>query len=217
MSQDLGAPHMGDQDGMRMIGTAVAELALEPYPPAGFHRGEYHRLRAGRFRVVYVVEDDLITVEHVDRGRIWRGPLAASGHGLLHRVVVKRYTVPDQILPGQHREAFPLEEAPDRPAGLDEQAPYPLLARRGLCRVIKLGCDALTNRLRRAEQMVDVPALLKIDVAGDTIAFIGCARSASAAMTGTSSGSSAYPMAQYSAGRLKITARLTILPSRTLK
>lgn len=58
---------MGDQDGMRTIGTAVAELALEPYPPTGFHRGEYHRLRAGRFRVVYVVEDDLITVEHVDR------------------------------------------------------------------------------------------------------------------------------------------------------
>src|ERR1700722_4345577 len=41
------------------------------------------------------------------------------------------------------------------------------------------------------------------------------ARSGSAGMTGP--GASVQPMAQYSAGRLKITARLTILPSRTLK
>jgi hypothetical protein len=56
-----------DQDGMRAIGAAVAALVLEPYPLEGFHEGEYHRLRAGRFRVIYVVEDDLITVERVDR------------------------------------------------------------------------------------------------------------------------------------------------------
>jgi mRNA-degrading endonuclease RelE of RelBE toxin-antitoxin system len=58
---------MEDQGAMRAIGTAVAALALDPYPPEGFHRGEYHRLRVGRFRVVYVVDDDLITVERVDR------------------------------------------------------------------------------------------------------------------------------------------------------
>jgi mRNA-degrading endonuclease RelE of RelBE toxin-antitoxin system len=58
---------MGDQDGMRAIGVAVAALALDPYPPEGFHRGEYHRLRVGRFRVVYVVDDDLVTVERVGR------------------------------------------------------------------------------------------------------------------------------------------------------
>lgn len=52
---------------MRTIGAAVAVLALDPYPPDGFHRGNYHRLRLGRFRVVYVVENDLITVERVDR------------------------------------------------------------------------------------------------------------------------------------------------------
>ena len=52
---------------MRAIGAAVAGLVLDPYPPEGFHRGEYHRLRVGRFRVVYVVDDDLITVERVDR------------------------------------------------------------------------------------------------------------------------------------------------------
>jgi hypothetical protein len=58
---------MEDQDGMRAIGAAVAALALDPYPAEGFHRGEYHRLRVGRFRVIYVVEDDVITVERVDR------------------------------------------------------------------------------------------------------------------------------------------------------
>jgi mRNA-degrading endonuclease RelE of RelBE toxin-antitoxin system len=58
---------MGDQDGMRALGAAVAGLVLDPYPPEGFHRGEYHRLRVGRFRVVYVIDDDLITVERVDR------------------------------------------------------------------------------------------------------------------------------------------------------
>jgi mRNA-degrading endonuclease RelE of RelBE toxin-antitoxin system len=58
---------MADQDGMRAIGAAVAALALDLYPPEGFHRGEYHRLRVGRFRVIYVVEDDLVTVERVDR------------------------------------------------------------------------------------------------------------------------------------------------------
>ena len=52
---------------MRVIGAAVAALVLDPYPLGGFHQGEYHRLRLGRFRVVYVVEDDLITVERVDR------------------------------------------------------------------------------------------------------------------------------------------------------
>ena len=52
---------------MRAIGAAVAALGLDLYPPEGFHQSEYHRLRVGRFRVIYVVEDDLITVERVDR------------------------------------------------------------------------------------------------------------------------------------------------------
>jgi hypothetical protein len=58
---------MADQEGMRAIGAAIAALALDPCPPNAFHRGDYHRLRVGRFRVVYVVDDDLITVERVDR------------------------------------------------------------------------------------------------------------------------------------------------------
>lgn len=59
--------YMADQDGMRAIGAAVAGLAFDPYPAEGFHRGDYHRLRVGAYRVVYIVEGDLITVERVDR------------------------------------------------------------------------------------------------------------------------------------------------------
>jgi mRNA-degrading endonuclease RelE of RelBE toxin-antitoxin system len=31
------------------------------------HRGRYHRLRVGRYRVVYSVDGDLITIDRVDR------------------------------------------------------------------------------------------------------------------------------------------------------
>jgi mRNA interferase RelE/StbE len=58
---------MEDQAGMRAIGSAVAQLSEDPYPPEAFHRGGYHRLRVGQYRVVYIVDDDLITVERVDR------------------------------------------------------------------------------------------------------------------------------------------------------
>ena len=58
--------YMDDQDGLRGIGAAVAALAADPYTPEAFHRGDYHRLRVGRIRVVYVIDGDLITVESVD-------------------------------------------------------------------------------------------------------------------------------------------------------
>ena len=58
---------MADQDGMRAIGTAITQLADDPYPPDAFHRGDYHRLRAEPYRVVYMIENDLITIERVDR------------------------------------------------------------------------------------------------------------------------------------------------------
>lgn len=51
----------------RAIGGAVAGLVVDPHPQGAFHRGGYHRLRVGQYRVVYIVEDDLITVERVDR------------------------------------------------------------------------------------------------------------------------------------------------------
>lgn len=61
--------YLHDQNGMHVIGTAVAALAEDPCPPPpeGFHRGRYHRLRVGPYRIMYVVDDDVITVERVDR------------------------------------------------------------------------------------------------------------------------------------------------------
>jgi mRNA interferase RelE/StbE len=59
--------YMHDQAGIRAIGAAVEALADDPYPAEGFHRGRYHRLRVGRYRVLYVIDEDVITVERVDR------------------------------------------------------------------------------------------------------------------------------------------------------
>ena len=63
----LARRYMHDQDGMRAIGTAVSALAGDPCPPEAFHRGRYHRLRVGQYRVLYVIDGDLITIERVDR------------------------------------------------------------------------------------------------------------------------------------------------------
>ena len=60
--------YLVDQAGMHAIGAAIAALADDPYPPPpdGFHRGRYHRLRVGQYRIMYVVDDDVTTVERVD-------------------------------------------------------------------------------------------------------------------------------------------------------
>lgn len=59
--------YLADQAGMRAISAAVAALAVDPDPPDAFVRGDYRRLRVGRYRIMYVVEDGLITIERVDR------------------------------------------------------------------------------------------------------------------------------------------------------
>jgi mRNA-degrading endonuclease RelE of RelBE toxin-antitoxin system len=59
--------YMRDQEGMRAIVAAVDALADDPRPLAGFHAGEYHRLRVGSYRIRYVIEGDLVTIERVDR------------------------------------------------------------------------------------------------------------------------------------------------------
>jgi mRNA interferase RelE/StbE len=61
--------YIHDQDGIGAVGAAIATLADNPYPdpPAGFHRGGYHRLRAGNYRIMYVVDESVITIDRVDR------------------------------------------------------------------------------------------------------------------------------------------------------
>ena len=57
---------MGDQAGMRAVVAAVSALVDDPSPPEAFVRGDYRRLRVGPYRVMYVLEGDLITVERID-------------------------------------------------------------------------------------------------------------------------------------------------------
>jgi mRNA-degrading endonuclease RelE of RelBE toxin-antitoxin system len=58
---------MTDQAGMRAIGAAFAQLSDNPFPPEVFRWGEVLRLRVGLYRIMYTVEDDLITILRVDR------------------------------------------------------------------------------------------------------------------------------------------------------
>lgn len=62
----LASRYIADQTGVRAINGAVAALALDPAPPEGFHRGRYHRLRVGRYRIMYVIDAEMITIERVD-------------------------------------------------------------------------------------------------------------------------------------------------------
>lgn len=52
---------------MCAIGEAVRALTEDPYPSESFRWGRYRRLRVGPYRVMYAVEDDVITIDRVDR------------------------------------------------------------------------------------------------------------------------------------------------------
>ena len=58
---------LDDAEGMQAVVAALDALAGDPYPAQSFQWGEMLRLRVGRYRVMYVIEDDLITIERVDR------------------------------------------------------------------------------------------------------------------------------------------------------
>jgi hypothetical protein len=62
MARASARRYMADQDGMRAIGAAVEALSDDPLSGTAFHAWEYHRLRVGSYRVIYMVEADLITV-----------------------------------------------------------------------------------------------------------------------------------------------------------
>jgi len=58
---------LADTGGMTAVVTALDTLASDPYPAESFRWGDMIRLRVGRYRIMYVVEDDLITIDRVDR------------------------------------------------------------------------------------------------------------------------------------------------------
>jgi hypothetical protein len=58
---------MTDQDGMLEITAAVSALAADPSPAEAFIRGDYRRLKVGPYRVMYILDGDVITIERVDQ------------------------------------------------------------------------------------------------------------------------------------------------------
>lgn len=66
-AKQSAARYMRDQAGMRQLVSAIDRLTENPRPPEAFVRGEYRRLKVGRYRVMYLVEDQLITIDRVDR------------------------------------------------------------------------------------------------------------------------------------------------------
>jgi mRNA-degrading endonuclease RelE of RelBE toxin-antitoxin system len=58
---------LADTSGMTAVVAAVDGLEAEPYPADSFRWGDMHRLRVGQYRIMYVLEGDLITIDRVDR------------------------------------------------------------------------------------------------------------------------------------------------------
>ncbi|MFC9969609.1 type II toxin-antitoxin system RelE/ParE family toxin [Spirillospora sp. NPDC127200] len=58
---------MRDQLGIKEIGQAIERLAEDPFPAESFPWGEYRRLRVGPYRVMYVVQEERITIDRIDR------------------------------------------------------------------------------------------------------------------------------------------------------
>jgi mRNA-degrading endonuclease RelE of RelBE toxin-antitoxin system len=56
-----------DRAGIAAVLEAIDVLAEDPCPARSFAWGEMLRLRVGPYRVMYVVEGDLITVDRIDR------------------------------------------------------------------------------------------------------------------------------------------------------
>lgn len=58
---------MEDRAGLAAVMDAVDALADDPYPAEAFRWGDTLRLRVGRYRIMYTVEGDVITIVRVDR------------------------------------------------------------------------------------------------------------------------------------------------------
>jgi mRNA interferase RelE/StbE len=65
---------LDDPQGLREVLDAVGRLADEPRPGTSFpygspeHRPEYRRLRVGRYRVMYEITEDTISVGNIAHG-----------------------------------------------------------------------------------------------------------------------------------------------------
>jgi mRNA-degrading endonuclease RelE of RelBE toxin-antitoxin system len=66
VSLSLGR-YMDDPAGLAEVLDVVDALGEDPRPPVSFHRGEYHRLRVGRYRVLYEITEDTVLVRHIAR------------------------------------------------------------------------------------------------------------------------------------------------------
>jgi mRNA-degrading endonuclease RelE of RelBE toxin-antitoxin system len=64
---DTASGFLEDRDGLAAVLAATDRLAEDPRPPEAFVRGEFCRLHVGRYRVMYRVEGDLVTIQRVDR------------------------------------------------------------------------------------------------------------------------------------------------------
>jgi hypothetical protein len=58
---------MADQDAMRAIGGAIAQLAANPYRRKPSTGATTTGCASAAYRVVYMIEGDLVTIERVDR------------------------------------------------------------------------------------------------------------------------------------------------------
>jgi mRNA interferase RelE/StbE len=66
VSLSLGR-YLDDPAGLTGVLAAIDALADEPRPAGSFHRGDYHRLRVGRYRVLYEITEDVVLVRRIDR------------------------------------------------------------------------------------------------------------------------------------------------------
>jgi hypothetical protein len=64
---DGGLPVPGGRDWYDGGCGSVRRLAQNPYPAESFRWGDVLRLRVGRYRIMYIVEGELITIQRVDR------------------------------------------------------------------------------------------------------------------------------------------------------
>jgi mRNA interferase RelE/StbE len=68
---DLAAGFMkDDSSGVAALFDTVDQLADDPRPGTSFIRGEYARLRAGRYRVKYQIDEEAKTVKVQDLARL---------------------------------------------------------------------------------------------------------------------------------------------------